>query len=128
MSKVYKGNVMDWEGLEKRRFVRAKFPCKIIVYPPCEHVIISHTEDISAGGVRVIISDNLDISSLVGLEIYLKEKPIACKGRVVWVVEKANSASDKSSMFDTGIEFYEINEKDKETIGKLVETIVTGKR
>ena len=119
---------MDWEGLEKRRFVRAKFPCKIIVHPPCEHVITSHTEDISVGGVRVIISDNLDISSLVGLEIYLKEKPIACKGRIVWVVEKANAASDKSCMFDTGIEFYEISEKDKETIGKLVETIVTGKR
>ena len=78
---------MDWEGIEKRRFVRANFPCKIAIYTPAQHILASHTENIGAGGVRVILEEKLEIASNVGLEIYLEKEPIVCEGKIVWVVE-----------------------------------------
>lgn len=116
---------MGWDGAEKRNFVRADFPCKIVIYTPRKHTLVSHTEDIGAGGVRVIIEENLDIASLVGLEISLSDAQISCKGRIVWVVEKPDSGNNESSSWDTGIEFYEIDEKDKKTIDRFVNTIIS---
>ena len=114
---------MKWSGAERRRFVRARYPCKISISPPQEHTIFTHTEDIGAGGVRVIIEERLEVSSLIGLEIHLQEKPITCKGRVVWVVEKKSHYQDGFVFFDTGIEFYKINEEDRETINNFINSL-----
>ena len=119
---------MNWEGIEKRRFVRANFPCKIVIYTPTQHILASHTENIGAGGVRVIIEQKLEISSNVGLEIYLEKEPITCKGKIVWVVEKVNPISKKSFLFDTGLEFIDIKEDDRLVINNLVETIVSNEK
>jgi c-di-GMP-binding flagellar brake protein YcgR len=119
---------MDWNGIEKRRFVRANFPCKIIIRPPHKHTISTHTENISAGGVRVIIEERLEISLTVGLEIYLENEPIACKGRAVWVVDKESSYRKGLFFFDTGIEFIDIKEEDRQKIDKIIETIVFGEK
>ena len=38
---------MGWDEREKRSFVRANFPCKIIIYTiGREHIIVAHTENI----------------------------------------------------------------------------------
>lgn len=120
---------MGWGGIEKRRFVRANFPCIIIIYTPKQHSISTHTENIGAGGVRVIIEEKLEINDVVGLEIFLyKEKqPIECKGKVVWVVEKESLYRKNLIFCDIGIEFYSIKEGDKGIIKNLIETIVVGK-
>ena len=116
---------MSWNGSEKRRFVRADFPCKITIHTPQAHIVTSHTENIGAGGIRIIIEEKIDIFSVVDLKIYLDDKPISSKARIVWVVERRPPLGHKASMFDTGIEFYQINEKDRNTIRKLVETIIS---
>ncbi len=116
---------MNPDYAEKRRFVRANFPCRISIHTPQEHILVSHTENIGAGGVRVIIVEELKISSLVGLEIYLNGEPITCKGKIVWVVAKVNPISGKANMFDTGIEFCQISQEDQETIENLVKAIVS---
>ncbi len=117
---------MDFEGIEKRRFVRANFPCKIIIFTPPEHTILTHTENIGAGGIRVIIEEKIGVGEIVGLEIYLNEtkNPISCKGRIVWVMEKQSLYRKNLLFFDTGIEFYEIKKENRETIKNLVEAIV----
>ncbi|MBD3246096.1 MAG: hypothetical protein GF333_03705 [Candidatus Omnitrophica bacterium] len=102
---------------EKRRFVRACFPCKIVIYPPREHTISTHTENIGAGGVRVILGERLHSADIVGLKIYLGEGEITCKGRVVWVVTR--SRQDETH-FDTGIEFYQISDRDRQVIDSFV--------
>ncbi|UCD15647.1 MAG: PilZ domain-containing protein [Candidatus Omnitrophota bacterium] len=111
---------MNWQGLERRRFIRAKLPCKIIVYTPEQHTIVSETENIGAGGVRVIIEEKLDIHLIVGLEIYLNNEVVSCKGRVVWVLD---TPAEASLSFDTGIEFFEIKEEDRNVIKNIVETV-----
>jgi len=117
---------MGWNGREKRSFVRANFPCKIIIYTPEEeHTIVAHTENIGAGGVRVIIEECLDISSQVGLELFLGGAQIICKGRIVWVLERSGSNNVESNVWDTGIEFREISERDRKIVNSFVKTIIS---
>ncbi|MDP8290023.1 MAG: PilZ domain-containing protein [Candidatus Susulua stagnicola] len=115
---------MSWEGTEKRNFIRANFPCKILIHTPSEHVLIVHTENIGTGGVRTIIEENLDISSVVGLEVFIGGTQIICKGRVVWVVVKAGFQKDDTNIWDTGIEFYEISDRDKKVVKDFVNSII----
>ncbi|MCM8819248.1 MAG: PilZ domain-containing protein [Candidatus Omnitrophica bacterium] len=121
---------MSWEGVEKRRFVRANYPCRIVIYTPKEHTIFTHTENVGAGGIRVIIEEKLNIGEIVGLELYLFEEkePIPCKGRVVWVVEKESRYRKNLFFFDTGFEFSQISDVDRETIKRLVEAIIFEKK
>ncbi|MCK4912817.1 MAG: PilZ domain-containing protein [Candidatus Omnitrophica bacterium] len=114
---------MSWEGTEKRNFIRANFPCKILIYTPSEHALIAHTENIGSGGLRTIIEENLDISSIVGLEVFIGGTQIICKGRIVWVVVKAGFEKSDINIWDTGIEFYEISERDKKTVKNFVDSI-----
>lgn len=117
---------MGWDEREKRSFVRANFPCKIIIYTiGREHIIVAHTENIGAGGVRVIIEECLDISSQVGLELFLGGAQIICKGRIVWVVERSGSSNVEANVWDTGIEFREISERDRKVVDSFVKTIVS---
>lgn len=115
---------MEERGQEQRRFVRAKFPCKIIISAPQERIFSSYTENIGAGGVRVLLEERLDISDFVGLEIYLAEEPIVCKGRVVWVVQKGNTMLKANTRFDTGIEFFEISGGDQAAITNIVNALI----
>jgi c-di-GMP-binding flagellar brake protein YcgR len=119
---------MVWNGIEKRRFVRANLPCKIIVYTPTEHIIITHTENIGAGGVRVILDECLNISSIVGLEIFLDDEPIKCESRIVWVIEKETSNIAKDRRWDTGVEFYKIDEEDRNIVNNFVEGVVANEK
>jgi len=108
---------------ERRKFVRANFPCKIMIYDIEDHSLFTHTENIGAGGVRVIIEEKLDVFSSVGLEIYIRDNPVTCKGKVVWVVEKKSRAKAETYFFDTGIEFYDIKDRDRKTIDDIVRDI-----
>ena len=115
---------MDFGGIDKRRFVRARFPCKIFILPSCEHIISTHTENISAGGVRVIINECIEIATIVGLEVHMKDIVIHCKGRIVWVVGKESPYRKGVTYSDTGIEFYEISEPDRVIIKEFISGIV----
>ena len=116
---------MDSEGQERRRFPRAAFPCKIAVGSPIRW-LTSHTEDLSSGGIKVILDEKLNVYTTVGLEIFFeKDKSIKCKGRVAWVEEEANPLEMTSEpiIFITGIEFTEINDNDKQYIRRLVKVL-----
>lgn len=115
---------MDYQGIEKRRFIRAKFPCSISIHTLHEHVITTYTENISAGGVRVIIEENLEMSSTVGLEVQINNNIIVCKGRIVWVVNRESPYKKCVFYRDTGIEFYEIKESDRCIINDAIEEIL----
>ncbi|MFA5271901.1 MAG: PilZ domain-containing protein [Candidatus Omnitrophota bacterium] len=116
--------MIDYRGIEKRRFIRAQFPCVIKIYTLHEHIITTHTENISAGGVRVIIEEKLEIGSTVGLQIQIRDHTVSCKGRVVWVVDKKSPYKQGVGYQDTGIEFYEIKGADIGVINYAIEEIV----
>ena len=119
---------MSFEGQERRKFPRALFPCKIILGSPVR-LITSHTENIGEGGFRVLLEEKLSVFTNVGVEIFLeKDKPIKCKGRIVWVVEKVNPLAGESLMFDTGVEFTDMGDHDKSYVVNLVDTLLIEKK
>lgn len=112
---------MSWDGKERRRFVRAAYPCRIIVKSGLK-IFSSQTENISAGGVKVILEEKFKHYTSVDLELFFeKDNPIICNGRVIWVMERGQSVEKKPFMFDVGIEFISIRDSDREYINKIVE-------
>ncbi len=116
---------MSWEGVEKRRFPRAKFPCKVKILLPQERTLVTSTENIGMGGVRVILDENLVLFSIVGLEIFIEDAhPVRCKGKVVWGIEVINPLIGRESKFDIGMEFLDITPYDQERIKRVVEKLI----
>lgn len=109
---------------ERRKYPRASFFCKIFITSPVR-MLTSHTDNISVGGIKVILEEKLAIFTTIGLEIFFdREKPIRCKGKVVWVREKINPLERKPLLYETGIEFTEIADVDREYIKKIVDAIL----
>jgi hypothetical protein len=114
----------NWIGKEKRRFPRSNFPCKIIIYLPHKHTIISNTENIGIGGSRVIIEEALAVGSVVGMVIFINPyKQIKCKAKVVWQIESKNVPVNNLTLFDTGLEFMDMSKVGKEAVEELLETL-----
>ena len=51
-----------WDGMERRKFPRVQYPCLITLRKetPPSISILTHTENISVGGVRVIIAKKIN--------------------------------------------------------------------
>jgi len=108
---------------DRRNFPRAEFPCKIMISSPLR-LLASHTENISEGGIRVMVEEKLTSFTMVGIEIYVdKSKPIKCKGKIAWVKEMVNPVAKEAVMYDVGVQFTDINEFDKNYIKKMVAAI-----
>ncbi|MCK4519821.1 MAG: PilZ domain-containing protein [Candidatus Omnitrophica bacterium] len=119
---------MSWDSRKRRKFVRAKFPCEITIYGPQKYTISTHAENISAGGIRFITKEKIAPASIVGLDLYgIKKEPIVCTGKVKWAFAKKDSSSQNNFLYDIGIEFSRIKEKDVVEIKKLLVSIVSGK-
>ena len=121
---------MAWEGLNRRKFPRANFPCLIKVFHDGapEEVILTHTENISVGGACVILKRSVDLFSLVGIELDLMDgaEGIVCRGKVVWSVRRKAIVEYKPSCYDIGLEFVDIKEEHRARIGQAVEHLVRG--
>jgi len=114
-------------AIERRRFPRANVSCKIsIVFGERLLVFTSHTENIGAGGIRVIIGAKLAYATVVDLELFLPDRgePIKCKGQIVWTNE-IKQAENNLPLFDMGIQFIEISNSDQEEIKNFVNTILS---
>jgi hypothetical protein len=107
-------------GAERRTAPRAIFPCRIMISSPVR-LLVSHTENISEGGIRVMLEERLSPFTMVGIELYFdKNKPIKCKGKIAWIKEITNPVDRAANMFDTGIKFIDVGEFDKAYLKKLV--------
>ena len=113
-----------YEGIEKRKFIRVRFPCKILLHSFPEHIISTHTENISAGGLRVITGERIEAGTIVGIELHLKGNKIICKGKIAWVVDKKSPYRKGISYHDTGVEFCEIDDQDRNMIKVTIEKML----
>jgi c-di-GMP-binding flagellar brake protein YcgR len=81
----------------------------------------THTQNISEGGVNVILEEELPKQDSVELKLYLtgKKTPIECKGQVAW--SKAVSPPGvEPGIFSTGIKFTEFSPEAKEAIRNII--------
>ena len=112
---------------EKREFPRANINCKIsTIFAERLLVFNTHTENIGVKGIKVILGEELYVSTIVNLEIFLldKDKPLKCKGEIIWVKE-ISPIRIKPRLFDTGIEFTEVNDSDRKEIEQFVEKLLS---
>jgi c-di-GMP-binding flagellar brake protein YcgR len=123
---------MTWEGLNRRKFPRANFPCliKVLHEGDPQDTLLTHTENISVGGACVILKKSVDLFSPVDIEFDLMDGGdiIACRGKVVWSVRRKAIESEKPSWYDLGLEFMDITPESRARVGQAVEHLVRGRR
>lgn len=111
-----------WQGMDQRRFPRAKYKCVVKLRQASGSAPFqAETENIGLGGVCVLLEQGFDIFSPVDLEITLEDgkSPVRSGGTIVWVVRRMGPK--KKVSFDTGIEFSEIAPEDKARIEALLD-------
>ena len=117
-----------WDGVDRRIFPRAEYPCLITVRkntPPTE-AILTHTDNISLGGVRVVIAKKVEAMTEIDLEIDLKDTlpTVISRATIAWVKIIVSSQKDKSPRYDTGIRFLGLKDEYRRRIQSIVERIL----
>jgi PilZ domain len=81
----------------------------------------THTENLSEGGINVILDEELRSPASVELKLYVTGKisPIKCKGQIAWS-KIISPPVVNPNMFSTGIKFTELNLADKEILGNVI--------
>jgi len=114
---------MEWDGIDRRRFIRRQFPFTTHIYAPGKLEISTYTADFSEEGIRVVIKQELEAGSTIDLQIYTKKKAIICKGLVARVEKKESDYFKEEIFFEVGIQFQKIKEEDKEIVKEYVNEI-----
>jgi len=120
-----------WDGINRRKFPRANYKCVISIRKRLtSNTISTQTENVGAGGICVLIGDDLGLFQGVDLDLFINTvdgPPIKCGGTVVWVVKKTQGKKP-GHIYDTGIEFIDIRPEDRERISEVVEEIIKAAR
>ena len=112
-----------WSGINRRKFPRANYPCKISVKKKDDpNNFSTETENIGVGGICVVIERDLGIFAPVQIRLDLLDgQPIVeCEGTIVWIVRKKDT---DTNFYDTGIEFTNIKRQDADRINFIIEKI-----
>jgi c-di-GMP-binding flagellar brake protein YcgR len=123
---------MTWEEIDRREFPRASYPCLITVsqiFGPAER-ILTHTQNISATGVCVVIREELSAHSVVGLEIDLMDgqDTVSCRGSICWIAKKSKPQLGKLDRYETGIRFVNLREKDRVRLARIIALLLSRQR
>ena len=110
--------------VERRRFPRLNVSVDIeysILKKESLHGNESITKNISAGGICLIVYEDVKVGSLLDLKINISEinYSINVKGKVIWS-SSFSIGSDQRDRYDLGIEFTDINETDRQKISQYV--------
>lgn len=112
-----------WDGINRRRFPRAKYPCKVrVLKKNSKDILLTQTENIGVGGICVVLEKELPLFCEVSLELDFEDGLglVKSKARIVWVV-KRSATGDKKHQFDTGIEFASLKSEDKKRIEQIMQ-------
>ena len=114
---------------EKREFHRISIACKIaIVFKDSRLTVNAHTENISAGGIMLILESESDplVSALVNLDLFLwhDKKPLKGKAELMWLNE-ITPLEVRPRLFNVGLKFIEISDVDKDKIKNFVNGVIS---
>ena len=120
-----------WNGINRRKFPRANYKCVITLKKRLTSKVIStQTENLGAGGICVIIKEDLGLFQGVDLELNLDDGNMAikCGGTIVWVVKKTDPKQKGVTLYDTGVEFIDVRPEDRDRVSEVVESILKNQR
>lgn len=118
---------MGWSGIDTRRGVRIAFECVVIVNKKEASLVFrTQTENISVGGICVILEKRLLKNTPVEIELFLPDSPvpITCVGKVAWSFKRNENTRKKPLQFDTGLEFIDITQEDKSCLKRIIEELL----
>lgn len=113
-----------WNGINRRKFPRANYPCKITIRKKDQPDSLSaQTENIGIGGICLMLTKDLGIFAPVEIQLDIMDgQPnIESEGSIVWVVSKKLG---RDVAFDTGIEFTNLKREDESRISNVVDNIL----
>jgi len=117
-----------WDGVDRRRFLRAEYPCLIKLSKKAIPIkaILTHTENISVGGVRVIIGKKVEVMAEVDLEIDLMDTltNISSIGTINWVKTAPSKRKGGPVRYDTGVQFIALKDEARRRIQKIVKHLL----
>lgn len=116
-----------WHGMNRRKFPRAKYSCSIFIKKKdSSRAISTRTENIGAGGICVMLDEDLGLFQTVDLELRLDDNnpPIKSSATVVWVVKKHPEKKGDIYLYDTGVEFVNLTDAERERLLKIVNSIL----
>jgi len=107
-------------GSDRRRYPRwqTRFPVRFRLLGKPSVYVGSLSRDISAGGVKIIADQFVPKNATLEVEIFLEnvKRLVPAHARVVWL-EQLPYGSDS---FRLGLEFNEINPRDRQYLQRLV--------
>lgn len=116
----------NWEGLDRRKFPRINYPCQVVIHSEQDQqAFLTHTENISTGGIGIIFKHNVKLFSPVTIELDLLDlsRHIKCEGKVVWSVRRRNDDPKKPLFYDIGIEFQDLKASDRERLAEIIQKL-----
>ena len=115
---------MTWDGRNRRKFPRVVFPCliKVSQRDSGEDLLLTHTEDISVGGLSIFLKTPLALSTKVDIVIDLMDADdhIRCQGCVVWSQQRKTTEAVKPGFYETGVEFMDLKQEDLKRLQAIV--------
>lgn len=120
---------MDWAGINTRtrKSVRVFFECTVIVKKARSSIVFhSATENMSMGGVCIILEKELLRNTPVELELSLPDDLpcVKCTGKIMWSTKRNKYTKKKLSQFDTGIEFVDVSGQDKSRMKRIIDELL----
>ena len=99
---------------ERRKFPRHEPPPRfdVSLFQP-QGAITAHSINVSEGGLCFRLEETLEVRSLVHLQLTPVEgvgsgrgqRPVECRGRVAWVIQRLDLRNTPPFLFDVGVEF-----------------------
>lgn len=116
-----------WNGTDRRDSIRVKYPCLVKVCkstgPP--QAVLTHTENISPHGARVVIKEKIELGLEVDLEIDLQDTlpNITAKGTVKRVKEVFVGRTGETLRYDIGIKFTTLKDEDRRRMQNIIDHV-----
>ncbi len=116
-----------WNGMNRRDSVRVKYPCLIKMCKSTEppQDILTHTENISSKGARILIKEKLEVGLEIDLEIDLQDTlpNIIAKGTINRVKETFVGLTGETLRYDIGIKFTTLKDEDRRRIENIIDYV-----
>jgi len=113
---------------ERRKFVRLDAAVKIRykVLMPTENIGNSNSRDLSAGGVKVEVTESIKPNTVLWMEIALPNEadPLQAKGEVVW---QEKISTTENIRYEMGIKFLEMDLNDRNRLSKYLFSLLHSK-
>ena len=114
-----------WASRERRNTVRLEIPLEVkyTCLPPYNHNHLSVTQNISQGGIQLLIYEKLNIDDRLDLELELSnnEHPIIGMGQIAWLKDAPFQSEEKEKRaFLAGIKFIDLKPKDEKRLNDFI--------